>query len=156
MQVHCFKSVSYLTFFQNQCFLMDQLTTWLSWWCCSHRIITLEATGCRFCKFFAGAPHNEGPLCPLFNITRSVSWLPNQFRKHCQFKQEPLKVEIFKILGKGGEPYIGGNWHFIGGLDNSLENMLCYLSFISLWVAIYTFPITLRHKRPYIRLYGNL
>ena len=26
-----------------------------------------------------------------FNITVSVFWLPNQFRKHCTFKQQPLR-----------------------------------------------------------------
>ena len=37
--------------------------------------------------------------------------LPNQFRKHCQFKQQPLRGggEIFNISGKGGrEAYMGG------------------------------------------------
>ena len=79
-----------------------------------------------------------------FNITVRVLWLPNQFRKHCRFKQQPLdKVggggggwgEIFNISGKGGE-------HYMGGLDNRLETMLSHPTAISLWVAIYTFPIT--------------
>ena len=42
-----------------------------------------------------------------FNISLSVSWLPNQFRKHCQSKQQPLRRERFKSFGKGGEPYMG-------------------------------------------------
>ena len=42
------------------------------------------------------------------NITESVSRVPNQFRKHCQSKQQPLRGEIFNIFGKGEEPYMGG------------------------------------------------
>ena len=38
----------------------------------------------------------------------SVSRLPIQFRKHLQSKQQPLRGQIFKIFGKGGEPYMGG------------------------------------------------
>ena len=43
-----------------------------------------------------------------FNVTGSVSWLPNQFRKHYQSKQQPFKGEDIQIFGKGGEPYMGG------------------------------------------------
>ena len=43
-----------------------------------------------------------------FNITASVLWLPNQFREHCQSKQQPLRGEIFKILGERGERCMGG------------------------------------------------
>ena len=43
-----------------------------------------------------------------FNITWGVSWLPNQFKKHWQSKQQPLRGETFNIFGKGGEPYMGG------------------------------------------------
>ena len=70
-----------------------------------------------------------------FNITVSVLWLPNQFRKHCRFKQQPLRGRRYSILSKGVESYMGG-------VDNPLETMLYYLTLISLWVAIYTFPIT--------------
>ena len=35
-----------------------------------------------------------------FIITWSVSWLPNQFRKHRQSKQQPLRGERFEISGK--------------------------------------------------------
>ena len=56
--------------------------------------------------------------------------------------------EIFKIWAKGIEPYMKE-------LDNHLENMLYYLYFISL-SAIYTSPITERHKRPNIGLYNKL
>ena len=60
------------------------------------------------------------------------------------------KTEIFNISGKDGEPYMGDLPFYGGGgeggrgrgLDNHLENMLYYLSLISLWLAIYTFPIT--------------
>ena len=43
-----------------------------------------------------------------FNITRKVSRLASQVRNHRLSKQQPLRGEIFKILKKGGEPYIGG------------------------------------------------
>ena len=43
----------------------------------------------------------------VLNITESVSWLPNQLKKHFQSKRQPLRGEIFKIFGKGGEPYMG-------------------------------------------------
>ena len=29
-------------------------------------------------------------------------------RNNANLKQQPLKGEIFKIFGKGGEPYMGG------------------------------------------------
>ena len=29
---------------------------------------------------------------------------------------------------EGGERYMGGIWHFIGGLDNHLETMFYYLT----------------------------
>ena len=45
------------------------------------------------------------PCFPLFCFTRSVSWVPNQLRKHCQSKQQPLREKMFKISGKGGEPW---------------------------------------------------
>ena len=43
-----------------------------------------------------------------FNITGSVLQLTSQLRKHCQSKQQPLRGEISKILGKRGEPSIKG------------------------------------------------
>ena len=49
-----------------------------------------------------------------FNITRSVSGLPSQFRKRHQSKQHLLRGDIFKIFGKGGEPYMG-DLAFSGG-----------------------------------------
>ena len=38
-----------------------------------------------------------------FNITGSVSWLPNQFRKHCQSKEQLLRGggRYSKFLGRG-------------------------------------------------------
>ena len=45
---------------------------------------------------------------------------------------------------EGGRTLYGGSWHFMGGLDNPLETMLYYLILISLWVAIYTIPITFK------------
>ena len=42
------------------------------------------------------------------NITERFLWLPNQFRKHCRFKQQPLRWEIFNISEKRGETYMGG------------------------------------------------
>ena len=52
-----------------------------------------------------------------FNVTGSVTWLPNQFMKHCQPKQQPLRGEIFQIFGKGGN-LKWGDLAFYGGLDN--------------------------------------
>ena len=46
----------------------------------------------------------------------------------------PQNSEILNIPGKGVEPYVVG-------LDDHLETTLYYLTLISLWVAIYTFPI---------------
>ena len=48
--------------------------------------------------------------------------LPNQFRKHCESKQQPSKGEIFKIFGRGENP-IWGDLAFYGGLDNPLETL---------------------------------
>ena len=49
--------------------------------------------------------------------------LLNQFRKHCQSKQQPLRGQIYKSFGKGGEPYMGGLNILWGGLYNPLETM---------------------------------
>ena len=49
-------------------------------------------------------------------MTESVSRLPSQFRKQGQSKQQPLRGEIFKVFGKGGESYMGV-------LENPLETM---------------------------------
>ena len=38
-------------------------------------------------------------------------------RNNANLKQQPLKGEIFKIFGKGGEPYMGG-------LNNPLETLM--------------------------------
>ena len=46
-----------------------------------------------------------------FHVLLRHTRLSNQFRKHCQFKQRPLRGdgEIFNISGKGGrEAYMGG------------------------------------------------
>ena len=37
---------------------------------------------------------------------------------------------------------IWGTWYSIGGLDKPLKIILYYLTLVSLWVAIYTSPIT--------------
>ena len=42
--------------------------------CRSRRIITLEAAGRRFCKFFAGVPQNEDPIRPPYQITGQISF----------------------------------------------------------------------------------
>ena len=47
-------------------------------------------------------------------MTGSVSWLPNQFRKHRQSKQQPLRGEIFKVFWKEDETYMR-NLAFYGG-----------------------------------------
>ena len=65
--------------------------------------------------------------------------LPNQFRKHCQFKEQPLrnggggrgKYSNSIFLGRR-ENLIWGTWYFIGGLDNPLETTLYYHTLISL------------------------
>ena len=45
--------------------------------------------------------------------------------------QQPLRKEIFKIFGKGGEPYMGTE-HFMGGLDKPLETII-NLQCLKLW-----------------------
>ena len=54
----------------------------------------------------------------------SVLQLPSQFRKDCQSKQQLLRGEIFKILGKRGTFY-GAPLHFMGGLP--LETMVSFI-----------------------------
>ena len=49
---------------------------------------------------------------------------------------------MFNTSGKEREAYMGGLGILWEGLDNPLEAMLYYLILISLWVAIYTLPIT--------------
>ena len=41
-------------------------------------------------------------------------------------------IEDIKYFWEGGRTLHGGTWHFIGGLDNHLGTMLCYLTLISL------------------------
>ena len=41
--------------------------------------------------------------------------------------QQLLKSEIFKILGKGGEPYMG-ELTIMVGLDNPIETLNIYIS----------------------------
>ena len=45
-----------------------------------------------------------------FNITISVLWLPNQFRKHCRFKQLPLRGGGYSIFLWRGRTWYGGTW----------------------------------------------
>ena len=58
---------------------------------------------------------------------------PNQFRKHYQFKQQPLKRgDVQYFWEEGREPHRGG-------LDSTLETMLYCLTFVSLSGYLY-FP----------------
>ena len=68
----------------------------------------------------------------------SVSWLPNQFRKHCQSKQQPKPRQggggvIFKILGKGGISILWWNlitpskpWNY----EQRKKHIICFRSVI--------------------------
>ena len=38
--------------------------------------------------------------------------------------QQPLRGEIFKSFGKGGQPYIWDLEFYDGGIDNPLESMI--------------------------------
>ena len=53
-------------------------------------------------------PLNYRPSKAMKNIF--LFHLPNQFRKNCQFKQQPLRGGggIFSISRKGEDPYMGG------------------------------------------------
>ena len=47
--------------------------------------------------------------------------IKSNFNLNYHSKQQPLRGEIFKIFGKGEEPYMGV---LMGGLDKPLETML--------------------------------
>ena len=51
-----------------------------------------------------------------FHIMGSVLQLPSQFRKDCQSKQQLLRGDIFKILGKGGGNLFCGAFAFQEGI----------------------------------------
>ena len=81
-------------------------------------------------------------ICPLRK--KSAPVLPDRTVK-CTYLATHLNIwgRYSKFLGREEKPYMGGLGILWGGgdLDNPLETMY-YLTLISLWVAIYTFPIT--------------
>ena len=53
------------------------------------------------------------------------------------------------FLGRGERTFYGGTWHFMGGLDSTLETMLYYLTLVSLSGYLY-FPNNLKDIKDHI------
>ena len=79
------------------------------------------------------------PKSKHFNITVSILWLPNQFRKHCRFKQQPFRgrYSIFPGRGKNliwedltvyGEDLITLRNHVILSSPNKFMSSYLYIS----------------------------
>ena len=99
-------------------FCLKDMEKMLQYFCC--------VCVCVFFKFIFTALKKKIQVKAL-DITESVTWLPNQFRKHCYSKRQPLRGEIFKIFGKRGEPYMRGLsilWGTWKPLRNHVINLL--------------------------------
>ena len=89
-----------------------------------------------------------------FNITRSVSRLPGQFRKHRLSKQLPLRWRYLKFWG-WGENLTWGDLAFYEVLENPLETMFrnercCFWDTVacSMWFSV-VFHFILEYRRSY-------
>ena len=99
------------------------MATWLSWWCRSRRIITLEAAGCRFRKFLTECHRMR------------TAYAPHQCVKSCSLRRHDGQIGFLVGSSRWGYWCKEGCWPDVSlaSSTSSFQFLICFESGEAFW-----------------------